>query len=53
MAPEARVVAAFELSELTRRLFEHGLRRRFPDLGEGEFRRLYRSRLDLCHNSSY
>jgi hypothetical protein len=53
MSPEQRVAAALELSELTRQLFEQGLRRRFPDLGEIEFRNLLRARLDLCHNRNY
>lgn len=53
MTPEARLAQAFELSELTRKLFEQGLRRRFADLGEEEFRALLRARLDLCHNRNY
>ncbi len=53
MTPEARLAQAFELSELTRRLFEQGLRRRFADLGDEDFRALLRARLDLCHNRNY
>jgi hypothetical protein len=53
MSPEARLLQALELSELTRRLFEAGLRRRFPDLPDNDFRRLLRERLDLCHNRNY
>jgi len=53
MSPEARLLQAFELSELTRQLFEHGLRRRFGHLGETEFRAMLRARLDLCHNRNY
>ncbi len=53
MSPEARLAQALELSEWTRRLFEQGLRRRFGDLGEAEFRSLLRARLELCHNRNY
>ncbi len=53
LTPDARLRQALELSERTRRLFEHGLRRRFPDLGETELRALVRERLDLCHNRNY
>lgn len=53
MSPEDRLRKAFELSELTRSLFEHGLRRTFPDLEPAEFRALARRRLDKCHNRIY
>jgi hypothetical protein len=53
MSPEQRVAAAFDLSDLTRQVFEQGLKRRFPELGETEFRALLQSRLDLCHNRNY
>ena len=53
MTPEARLAQAFELSALTRRLFEQRLRRRFADLGDEDFRALLRARLDLCHNRNY
>jgi len=53
MRAEARLAQAFELSELARRLFEHGLRRRFGHLDETEFRALLCARLDLCHNRNY
>ena len=53
MTPEARLVQTFELSELTRRLFAHGLRRRFPHLDDEAFRTVLRARLDLCHNRNY
>src|SRR3990170_1887806 len=35
MSPEKRLLKAFELSEFTRQLFIHGLRRRFPQLSGG------------------
>ncbi len=53
MTPEQRLAKAFELSAMTRELFEQGLRKRFPDLGEDEFQRLLQRRLDLCHNRNY
>ena len=43
----------FELTEMTRELFRHGLRRRFPHLSEGDFHRLFLERLDKCHNRNY
>jgi hypothetical protein len=52
LSNDARLRQALELSERTRRLFEHGLRRRFPDLAEAELRALLGRRLDLCHNRS-
>ena len=53
MTPEQRIAKAFELSEMTRTLFRQGLRERFPDLPEDQFRALYLERLALCHNSNY
>jgi len=53
MTPEQRLAKALELSELTRDLFKHGLRKRFPELTEEELRKLYLERLDLCHNRNY
>ena len=53
MTPEQRLRKAFELSEFSRALFVHGLRKRFPDASEEEFRALLRDRLDRCHNRNY
>ncbi|MCR4341466.1 MAG: hypothetical protein NUW01_16435 [Gemmatimonadaceae bacterium] len=53
MSPEDRLRKAFELSEFSRELFEHGLRRTFPDLEPAELRALARRRLDKCHNRIY
>ena len=53
MRPEARLSKAFELSDLSKQLFIHGLRRRFPSLSEEEFRKLLLARLDKCHNRIY
>lgn len=40
LSPEDRLRKAFELSELSRSLFEHGLHRAFPDLEAAELRAL-------------
>ena len=53
MTPEQRLAKTFDLSEFTRRLFADGLRRRFPDLSEGDFQELLRTRLEKCHNRNY
>ncbi len=53
MSPEARLLKAFELTEFSRALFMHGLRRRFPDLPEAELKKLYLKRLEKCHNRNY
>ena len=53
MTPEKRLHKAFELSDFARALFAHGLRKRFPDLGDEDFRRLLLERLDKCHNRNY
>ena len=53
MSPEARLLKAFELSEFAKKLFIHGLRRRFPHATEEEFRSILRTRLDKCHNRNY
>lgn len=53
MSPEDRLRKAFELSELSKSLFVHGLRATFPDLDSAAFRALARSRLDKCHNRIY
>jgi hypothetical protein len=53
MTSEERLEKAFELSEFSRQLFLHGLRRRFPDLPEKALMKIYRERLDKCHNRNY
>jgi hypothetical protein len=51
MTPNQRLVAALELSELTRALFAAGLRRGYPHLSDADLDALFRTRLDLCHSS--
>lgn len=52
MSPEARLQKAFELSEMSRELFLHGLRRRFPEQEEAELMQIARDRFDKCRNRS-
>lgn len=53
MTPEQRLLKAMELSELSKQLFIHGLRKRFPNLPEAEFHEKLLDRLNLCHNRNY
>lgn len=53
MGSEARLLKSFELSELTKELFLHGLRKRFAELSNDEIKRIYLERLDKCHNRNY
>jgi len=53
MTPEQRLLKAFELSEFSKSLFIVGLRQRFPNATEDEFRRILLDRLDKCHNRNY
>ena len=53
MTTEQRLAKAFDLSSTARALFEHGLRQRFPAMDAAAFQRLFRERLDRCHNRNY
>jgi hypothetical protein len=53
MTPEQRLLKAFELSEFSKALFIEGLRQRFPDATQEEFRRILFTRLEKCHNRNY
>ena len=53
MTPEQRLQKAFELSEFTRQLFIQGLRKRFPNATEEEFKQILLKRIDKCHNRNY
>ncbi len=53
MPPEKRLLKAFELSEFTKQLFVHGLRKRFPNLSREKFKKILLERLDKCHNRNY
>ena len=53
MTPEQRLRKAIELSDFSKQLFIHGLRKRYPDLTEEKFNSLLLKRLDKCHNRNY
>jgi hypothetical protein len=53
MTPEQKLLKVFELSEFSKALFVAGLRQRFPNATEEEFRRLLLDRLEKCHNRNY
>ena len=53
MTSEQRLAKSFELSALGKQLFIDGLRRRFPDLPEAEFKSLVLRRLEKCYNRNY
>ena len=53
MTPEQRLQKAFELSSLTKNLFLHGLKKRFPDKTEAEIKAIYLERIAKCHNCNY
>ena len=50
LTPEQRLLKAFELTDLGRRLFMDGLRRRYPHLDSHGLRALYLARIARCHN---
>lgn len=53
MSPDQRLRCALELGEWSRKLFEEGLRRRFPGLPEDELHRLLLQTLEKCYNRNY
>ena len=53
MPAAQRLGKAFELTDLTRKLFRLGLKKRFPNRSESELQRLYLERLGECHNRDY
>jgi hypothetical protein len=53
MTPGQRLAKAMELSELGKRLFLHGLRRRFPEMNDREIHAEYLKRIERCHNRNY
>ena len=53
MTPEQRLKSALDMSDFIRALFRQGLRKRFPELSEEEFQKLYLERLEKCHNRNY
>jgi hypothetical protein len=53
MTPAQKLAKVFELSEFSKKLFLHGLRRRFPNLSDADLHRLALERLAKCHNRNY
>ncbi|HEY2726655.1 MAG TPA: hypothetical protein VGI61_05750 [Parafilimonas sp.] len=53
MSPEQRLQKAFELSALTKELFLHGLKKRFPAKTDAEIKEIYLERIEQCHNRNY
>lgn len=53
MSPQQKLEEVFKLNERTLKLFRIGLRRRFPDLDDAAFERLYLRMRERCHNRNY
>ena len=53
MTPSQKLAEVFKLNERTIRLFRIGLRRRFPDLDDAAFEKLYLQMRARCHNRNY
>lgn len=53
MTPAQRLAKAFELSEFTKRLFMHGLRKRHPEASEDELHKIMLEHLARWHNQNY
>jgi hypothetical protein len=53
LSPEQRLAKAFELSAFVKALFREGLRKRFPELSDEEFHKVFLERLAKCHNRNY
>ena len=53
LTPEQRLKKMFELSEMSKKLFQMGLRKRFPNKGEDEIKKIYLERMAKCHNRNY
>lgn len=53
MTPQERLKKAFELSEFTKELFICGLKKRYPDLSDEQFHKIFMERMKKCHNRNY
>ena len=53
MSPGQRLQKAFGLSEFSKQLFIHGLRKRFAGTSEEKLQEIVRERLNKCHNRNY
>ena len=53
MTPAEKLAQVFKLNERTLKLFRIGLRRRFPNLDDVEFEKIYLQMRKRCHNRNY
>ncbi|EKD26467.1 MAG: hypothetical protein ACD_79C01180G0001 [uncultured bacterium] len=53
LTPEQKLLKTFELSDFSKKLFLSGLHKRFPNKTDEEIMKIYRERLELCHNRNY
>lgn len=53
LSPEQRLLKAFELTQFTRELLRHGLRRLYPEADEQGLKTIFLQRLEKCHNRNY
>ena len=53
MSSQQKLAQVFKLNERTQMLFRIGLRRRFPDLDDAEFEKVFLQMRARCHNRNY
>ncbi len=53
MSARERLEQVFRLNERALKLFRIGLRRRFPDLDDVDFHKVYLQMRARCHNRNY
>lgn len=53
MTPAEKLAQVFKLNERTLKLFRIGLRRRFPNLDDAAFEKVYLQMRTRCHNRNY
>lgn len=53
MSPQEKLAQVFKLNERALNLMRIGLRRRFPDLDDEAFEKLYLRMRMRCHNRNY
>ena len=53
MTPQQKLDQVFKLNQRTLKLMRIGLRRRFPDLDDASFEKIYLEMRARCHNRNY
>lgn len=53
MTAQEKLAQVFKLNERTLKLMRIGLRRRFPDLDDAAFEKVYLRMRERCHNRNY